>query len=98
MGARRCPAQLLPFHEPLAHDLVDSGFDEAGYDRLAVPASIRIVRDRSEVGRHIIHELLKLGLHLLRAIGFGADIPCQVLHGVKRPMRTAVPQIGFRAT
>jgi hypothetical protein len=97
MCASRGPAHLLLFDQPLAHDLVDGRLDEAGCDRLAVPVTICIVRDRSDVGRHIIHELFELGLHLLRSLGFSADIPRQILKCRQCPMRTAVPQVSFRA-
>jgi len=82
VGASWGPPHLLFLDQLLAHDLVDGGLDEAGGNRLAVPVAIRIVRDRADVGRHIAHELLKLALHVLRALGLGADIPRQVPDGL----------------
>jgi hypothetical protein len=37
VGARGASAHLLFLHRPLADDLSDGGFNEAGRDRLAVP-------------------------------------------------------------
>ena len=46
VGARGRSTHLLSLHKPLADNLVDGGFDEAGRDGLAVPLAVRIVRDR----------------------------------------------------
>ena len=96
VGTRWGPPHLLFLHKPLADNLVDRGFDEAGRDGLAVPVAVRIVRDRGEVGRHIVHELLKFVLHILGVLGFGADIPRQILKCLQCSMWAAVPEIGFR--
>jgi hypothetical protein len=40
------PSHLLLLDEPLADDLVDGRLDKAGRDRLAVPVTIGVIRDR----------------------------------------------------
>ncbi len=49
MCAVQCPPHLLFLHEPLADDLVDGGFDKSARNRLAVPVTIRVIRDRRYV-------------------------------------------------
>ena len=73
------PPHLLFLHKPLADNLVDRGFDEAGRDGLAVPVAVRIVWDRRQVGSHVTHELFEFILHNLRMFGFSTDLPCQIL-------------------
>ena len=41
VGSRWSPPHLLFFHKPLADNLVDGGFDEAGRDGLAVAVAVR---------------------------------------------------------
>ena len=79
VGSRWGPSHLLFLHKPLADNLVDRGFDEAGRNGLAMPVAIPIVRDRRQVGSHVTHELFEFILHGLRMFGFGTDLPCQII-------------------
>jgi hypothetical protein len=65
-GSRWGPSHLLFLHKPLADNLVDRGFDEAGRDRFAVPVAVCIVRDRGQVSGHVTHELFEFILHRVR--------------------------------
>jgi hypothetical protein len=92
VSARGGPTHLLSLHKPLADNLVDGGFDEAGRDRLTVPLAVRIVRDRGQVGGHVTHELFKFILHSVRMVGFSTDLPRQILKCLQCSMWTAVPE------
>ena len=96
VGTRWGPPHLLFLHKPLADNLVDRGFDEAGRDGLAVPVAVCIVRDRGQVSGHVTHELFEFILHSLRMVGLSTDLPRQILKCLQCSMRTAVPEIGFR--
>jgi hypothetical protein len=59
MCAVRCPRHLLLLDEPLADYLVDGRLDKSGRNRLAVPMTIGVIRDRRHVGRYVVHELIE---------------------------------------
>jgi hypothetical protein len=58
VGTRWGPQHLLFLHKPLADNLVDRGFDEAGRNGLAVPVAVFIVRDRRQVSDHVGHDFV----------------------------------------
>ena len=73
------PSHLLLLDEPLADDLVDSRLDKASRDRLAVPMTISVIRDRRYVRRYVVHEFVQFILRGGCARRFSPDFPGQVL-------------------
>src|SRR6266851_1519315 len=77
MRAGHRPSHLLLLHEPLADDLVDSRLDKASRDRLAVPVTVSVIRDRCHVRRYVVHEFVEFILKRLSTWRLSSDIPGQ---------------------
>ena len=91
------PSHLLLLDEPLADDLVDGRLDKAGRDRLAVPVTISVIRDRRHVRCYVVYEFFEFILKRFGTWRLSSDIPGQVLERAQRPMRTAMPDVGLGA-
>jgi hypothetical protein len=55
------PPHLLPLDQPFADHLVDGRFHKSGRDQLAMSATIRVVRNRVQVGFEVVRELTEFG-------------------------------------
>src|SRR6266481_2373824 len=73
------PSHLLLLDEPPTDDLVDSRLDKASRDRLAVPVTISVIRDRCHVRRYVVHEFVEFILKRFGTWRLGSGIPGQVL-------------------
>jgi hypothetical protein len=60
-------------------------------DRLAVPVTISVIRDRRHVGRYVVHEFVELILKGLGTWRLGSDIPGQLVKRTQCAMWAAVP-------
>jgi hypothetical protein len=89
MRALRCPPHLLLLDEPFADDLVDSRLDKASRDRLAVPVTISVIRDRLYVGGYVVLNSSSLSC---KAVARGVSVPIsQVKSSSVRRARCGLP-------
>ena len=86
--------EQIPLHKTLADHLVDSPFDEARGDWLAMTVAVSVVHDKALVVLEVTDELLQFGRQPgLLGTAIRGEFPTQALKPLQRRIRAAVPEV-----